>query len=254
MRRWVARILLALCSLLWAGPPVLAAYQVPSPPRSSFYVQDYAGVLAPETRSQINALGTKLAAKTKAQVVVVTVPSLQGEAVEDAALAILRSWGIGDKNLNNGVLLLVAMEERRSYLAVGYGLEGALPDGKVGEIQDTYLIPFFRQGQYEKGIWNTYLAVTTVVAKEYGIEWSAVPSKATRTVQKNVSWWDTAPLWQKLLVGGAVLGFFILDWLVFGGAITYFLLSAVRFGGGGGSGSDRGGGGSGGGGGAGRGW
>ena len=86
-----------------------AAAKVPPRPTSSIYVQDQAGVLSRSTRDTISAYSTALARKTKAQIVVLTVPSLQGQALEDYSLTVLRQWGIGDKEKNNGVLLLVAV-------------------------------------------------------------------------------------------------------------------------------------------------
>jgi uncharacterized protein len=85
----------------------------------------------------------------------------------------LRQWKIGDKALNNGVLLLVAVGDRQSRIEVGYGLEGALNDAKVGQIQDEYFIPYFERGDYEQGIWDGYKAVMRVVYAEYGV---AVPN------------------------------------------------------------------------------
>ena len=89
----------------------------------------------------ILAYSSALAKRTKTQVVVLTVPTLDGESIEDYGLSVLREWGIGDKKENNGVLLLVATKDRKSRIEVGYGLEGVLPDGLTGRIQDQYMLP-----------------------------------------------------------------------------------------------------------------
>lgn len=243
---------LLLTAAAWAQP------QIPPAPTSSFYVQDYAGVMSGESKSRINSLGGQLAAKTKAQVVVVTVNTLQGAPVEDYALGILRQWGVGDKNLNNGVVMLVAVGDKQSRIEVGYGLEGALPDAKTGRIQDEYMIPYFQQGDYDKGIVNGYLAVAGEVAKEYNLELKtdAKPARQTHAVQQ-ASWWDTLPWWAKLAGGAAILGLLAIDWLFFGGQFTFLILALLfRRGGGGGGGGYGGGygGGSGGGGGSSRKW
>lgn len=255
MKRWLS--LLVLIVFLAVGALSYAQPQLPAVPTSSIYVQDYAGVLSADTKGRINNVGSQLAAKTKAQVVVVTVKSLEGAPIDEYALGILRKWGIGDKNLNNGVLLLVAVNDRKSRVEVGYGLEGALPDAKTGEIQDDYMIPHFQQGDYDKGILNGYLALATVVAKEYNLELKTDAKPAAKTRQaSSQSAWDMLPWWAQILIIGGFLLLFIADWLFFGGSITYLILSLLRFRGGGGGGSGGGGfgGGSGGGGGSNRNW
>jgi len=235
-----------LAAVGWAQP------QIPPAPTQSIYVQDYAGVLDAETKSKVNSLGSKLAAKTKAQIVVVTVKTLEGAAVENYALELLRKWGIGDKQLNNGVLLLIAVNDRQSRIEVGYGLEGALNDAKTGAIQDNYMLPYFTANDYNKGVWNGYQALVSITAKEYNqdITTDAKPVKTHSTA--NQSWVDTLPWWAQLALAAGVLALFIFDWLFLGGSITYLILSLLRFRGGGGGGGF--GGGSGGGGGSSRKW
>lgn len=254
MKKWLAWLVLgfymACVSVASAGP------QIPPPPTTSIYVQDYAGVLSADTKARVNNLGTQLAAKTKAQIVVVTLPSLEGMPPADYALGILRQWGVGDKTLNNGVVLLVAVNDRQSRIEVGYGLEGALPDAKTGRIQDDYMLPYFQQGDYEKGILNGYLAVVGEVAKEYKLEFKndAKPVVHSQTSQSG-SWWDSAPWWLKIIIAAGLILLVMIDWIFFGGTITYLLLSLISRGGrGGGSGGGGFGGGSGGGGGSDRKW
>ncbi|AAD36041.1 MULTISPECIES: TPM domain-containing protein [Thermotoga] len=134
------------------------------------YVNDYVGVLDKTTVEKIISVGKELENKTTAQVVVVVVPSLSGLTVEEYANRLFREWGIGQKEKNNGVLLLVAMNDRKVRIEVGYGLEGAIPDGKAGRILDEYVIPYFKNGEYSKGIYYGYLAIANEVAKEYGVE------------------------------------------------------------------------------------
>lgn len=238
---------LLLAAVAWAQP------QIPPAPTHSIYVQDYAGILDSETKNKINSLGSKLAAKTKAQIVVVTIKSLEGASVENYALELLRKWGIGDKQLNNGVLLLIAVNDRQSRIEVGYGLEGALNDAKTGSVQDNYMIPYFAANDYNKGVWNGYQALVSIAAKEYNLDIAtdAKPVKPHSTA--NQSWFDTLPWWAQLALAASVLVLFIFDWLFLGGSITYLILSLLRFRGGG-SGGGGFGGGSGGGGGSSRKW
>lgn len=240
-------VYLALATVVWAQP------QIPPVPTHSIYVQDYAGVLDSETKSKINNLGSKLASKTKAQIVVLTVQSVEGAPLEAYALEVLRQWGIGDKQLNNGVLILVSVNDRQSRIEVGYGLEGTLNDAKTGAIQDKYMIPYFSSGDYNKGIWNGYQAVVSQTAKEYNLDISTDAKADKVHSAQNQSWWDTLPWWVQLAFAAGALALLIIDWVFFGGTITYLILSLLRFRGGGGSGGGYGGG-SGGGGGSNRKW
>ncbi len=256
MKRWLSALLLLLLLMSWAG---VAGAETPVPPRptSSIYVQDYAGVLGEEAKGRIRSLGAKLASQTKAQVIVVTVPTLDGANPDEFGLAILRQWGVGDKTLNNGVVMLVAVQDRVSRIEVGYGLEGALPDGKTGRIQDESMAPFFKQGKYEAGIVNGYQALTTVVAKEYNVELKAGGTQ-TAPAKQSANWFDDLPTWVKVLAALGLIGLLLIDWLFLGGNITSLIIMILtmgrRGGGGSGGGSDGFGGGSGGGGGSNRNW
>ena len=149
MKKWLVWLMLG--AFLLSGAAAFAEAKVPPKPTENIYVQDYAGVLSGETKSRIQSISSRLAEKTKAQVVVVTVKSIEGAALEEYSLTLLRQWAIGDAQLNNGVLLLVATGDRQSRIEVGYGLEGRLPDAKTGRIQDEYMLPYFRTGDYDKG-------------------------------------------------------------------------------------------------------
>ena len=138
-------------------------------PTASFYVNDYAGLLDTNTEQYIINVNTSLESQTGAQVVVVTVPSLDGEALEEYATTLFREFGIGDKTKNNGVLLLLALEERMFRVEVGYGLEGALNDAKTGRIQDNYIIPYLKEDKWDEGIKNGFDAIIQEVCKEYNI-------------------------------------------------------------------------------------
>lgn len=252
MKKWLACLVLGLYVLCggitWAQP------QIPPKPTTSIYVQDYAGVLSDDSKTRINNLSTQLAARTKAQIVVVTLPSLEGTPPTDYALALLRGWGIGDKTLNNGIVLLISVNDRQSRIEVGYGLEGALPDAKTGRIQDEYMIPYFQQGDYDKGILNGYRALVGEVAKEYKLEMKS-EAKPVQNNNSSGSWWDQVPWWAQVLIFVGLLLLGVIDWMFFGGTITYLILSMISRGGRGGGGSGGGfGGGSGGGGGSDRKW
>lgn len=139
-------------------------------PTNEFYVNDYANVLSKETENYIISTNVELQKKTGAQIVVVTVPSLEGLEIEEYANTLFREFGIGDKQKNNGLLLLCSTGERKFRVEVGYGLEGILPDGKTGRMQDSYIIPYLKENNYDEGIKNGYSAFLQEIAGEYDIQ------------------------------------------------------------------------------------
>ena len=138
-------------------------------PTNQFYVNDYAGVLTEETKNYIVQTNVELQQKTRAQIVVVTVSSLENQSIEEYATELFRKFGIGDSEQNNGVLLLCSTGDRLFRIEVGYGLEGALPDGKTGRIQDEYIIPYLKNDNYDEGIKNGFNAILSEITSEYGI-------------------------------------------------------------------------------------
>jgi uncharacterized protein len=234
------------------GSVCFAKTEIPQTPTSSMYVQDYANVLSNDAKYKINTLGASLQKKTKAQIVVVTIKALEGTPVEEYSLGILRQWGVGDKSLNNGVVMLIAVEDKKSRIEVGYGLEGALPDAKTGQLQDEYMLPYFKNGEYESGILNGYAAVAGVVANEYGVQLDAQSKPVKAVSQEKTSFFDTI---STIGIAIIILALVILDFIFFGGRFTFLILSILNSRGGRGGGGGGGyGGGSGGGGGSNRSW
>ena len=134
-----------------------------------FFVNDSANLLSNETEEYIINMNKSLESKIGAQIVVVTTKNLEGMALEEYATELFREYGIGNKEKNNGVLILCAYEERKLRIEVGYGLEGALPDGKTGRIQDEYIIPYLKENDFDTGIKNGFNAILQEVMTEYGI-------------------------------------------------------------------------------------
>ena len=134
---------------------------------NDIYVQDISDVLSGEDEEELRLLGNGLEDATTAQIAVMVIPSLEGEPIENYALEALRHYGIGSEKENNGVLVVVSTGDREIYIATGYGLEGALPDGKVGKILDDYAVPYLKKDQFDQGIRNTYTALYHEVTAEY---------------------------------------------------------------------------------------
>lgn len=139
----------------------------PNPPR---LVNDAAGVLSPE---QVDILERKLVAlddSTSNQIAVVLIKSLGDYAIEDYALKLFRAWGIGNKKTNNGVLIIAAIDDRKMWIEVGYGLEGAIPDITAASIYRNEMVPEFRKQNYYRGIDNAINALTKAAVGEYKVK------------------------------------------------------------------------------------
>ena len=149
----------------------LAAASTPEPPAvPRDYVVDLAGVMNDNVRTQLNALLRELEQKTTAQVLVLTIQSLDGEEIRGFGVKIAEKWKLGQKGKDNGALLIVAVNDRKYTIEVGYGLEGTLPDSLVGTIGREYLVPYFRKGDYSSGIYAATLAVVKTIAIQEGVQ------------------------------------------------------------------------------------
>lgn len=126
-------------------------------------VVDNAGLLRPETIAALTARLTTLEAKTSDQLVVATVTSLGGQDVDAFGLRLGNMWGIGTKELDNGVLLIVAPVERKVRIEVGYGLERLLTDARAAAIIDKTILPAFRTGRMEDGVTAGVAAIVAVL-------------------------------------------------------------------------------------------
>ena len=167
MKRLVTLSVL-LCVFFLMFSPCVSAAEIPKP-TSSFFVNDFAGVITESDRRTMQNQGESLYNACGAQVVVATVSDLGGDDIESYSLDMARSLKIGDKDENNGVLLLLAVSERKVRIEVGYGLEGALPDSKTGRILDTYGMDYFRNDEFSEGLASVYNSLINEVYIEYGL-------------------------------------------------------------------------------------
>ncbi len=157
-----------LCLMLLFAQSTYAKNDYPSP-TNAFFVNDFADVLTPEQELKMQSLGVNLYNASKAQVVAVTIDSLNGNDIDEYALNLARGWGIGNKGQDNGILLLLSVNDREVRIEVGYGLEGALPDSKTGRILDVYGIDYFKANDFGNGMYNVYNSLVNEVYIEYGM-------------------------------------------------------------------------------------
>jgi uncharacterized protein len=157
--------------LLVASILALAAYATAEPVSSlkpTDCVNDFAGVLSPSTVDQLKEMCRQVLDKAQASVVVVTIKSTDGVEIFDYAVDLYQKWGIGQKGKDRGVLILLAVQDRRYYINVGYGLEGILPDGKVGGF-GREAVPYLKRGDYDGAVNLLASRVIDVIAKDAGI-------------------------------------------------------------------------------------
>ena len=132
------------------------------------YVNDFAGVLDAATATRLNDVAKQIDDKAHAQIAVVTVKSTDGQDITSYTVALYQKWGIGKKGTDRGVLILLAVQDRKYWTTVGYGLEPILPDGKVGGF-GREAVPLLRSGDYSGAVSLMTLRVANVIAQDAGI-------------------------------------------------------------------------------------
>jgi uncharacterized protein len=152
VKRLLPLLVLAAFFAFLVIPVGTALAQGPNFPEYQGFVNDYAGLLSPAVKTQLDAKLSQLEIDTTAEVAVVTVKSLEGDSVDDYAVRLFEKWKIGKKDKDNGVLFLVALDDRKMRIEVGYGLEPLITDGRAGRIRDNDVIPRFKDNDYEGGI------------------------------------------------------------------------------------------------------
>ena len=146
----------------------LTVQEVPNPQEvSGDWVTDMAGILNEDTQAQINQMISDLEAKNGREMAVVTIPQTSpGTSPKEFATQLFNDWGIGKAGQDNGVLFLISVGDRRVEIETGYGVEGILPDAKVGNIIDTHIIPRFKQGDFADGTLAGTKALVVVLASD----------------------------------------------------------------------------------------
>jgi uncharacterized protein len=130
-------------------------------------VNDYAGILSPATRNQIEQTLTAFEAAESTQVVVLTIASLEGESIETFSMQVAEKWRIGQKKLDNGAILVISKSDRKLRIEVGFGLEGKLTDLLAGRIIRDTIVPHFKAGNFDQGVISGTQAIMAVVKGEF---------------------------------------------------------------------------------------
>ncbi|MBN1664782.1 MAG: TPM domain-containing protein [Deltaproteobacteria bacterium] len=145
-------------------------------PKSKDAINDFAGVIQPEARGRMENLAQEVLEKTGTAIVAATVETIGDNDPAQYANDLYAAWGIGKKGEDKGVLIFLAIRERKIRIETGYGVEGILPDGLTGQILDRYVVPFLKAGDYSKGMENAVIAVADVIAKDAGVSITGMPT------------------------------------------------------------------------------
>ena len=137
------------------------------PPHGGVWVHDEAGILSPPVKAQLEALLKSHRDSTSTQIAVYLIPSLEGDDIDSYAFRVAEEWKLGQANKDNGVLFLLAMQEKQMRIEVGEGLESVLTDALSSRINRNEVAPYFRQGNYEAGVQAGVLAIIKAVQGTY---------------------------------------------------------------------------------------
>ncbi len=150
-------------------------------PAPTGYVSDFAQVITSSQELEIEAVAKALDDSGNIEIAIVTVESMEGNSIEEYSYELADAWGIGDSQEDTGLLFLLAVEERQVRIEVGYGLEGDLPDGLVGRILDSYVLPPFKNGDFSEGMAEGTKAIAATLAekRDFTLEISDIESYAS---------------------------------------------------------------------------
>ncbi|MGZ8406688.1 MAG: TPM domain-containing protein [Caulobacteraceae bacterium] len=234
-------VLASVCALIVLTAAIPAVAALTFPPLTGRVV-DNANMLSPQTEQDLSARLEALETKTGRQAVVATVPSLQGQEIEDYGYQLGRAWGIGSKARNDGLVFIVAPNERKVRIEVGYGLEGVMTDALSSVILQERVLPKFRSGDMEGGV----VAGTDAIVQQLSLDDGEARTVAAQAAQAKASTGKNPGI-------GAIVVFLVI-FLLFsslfrrrgGGLLPWLILGGMSSGGGGGGGWSSGGGGGGG--------
>lgn len=177
--------LISLFLLLIAGLLAVPAHAL-DVPQLTGHVNDYAGMLSPQTNTTLEQELAAFEKSDSTQIVIVTIPSLQGEVPEEFSIKVAEAWKIGQKGKDNGVIMLISKEDRKIRIEVGRGLEGQLTDLATGRIIDQVIKPRFKAGDFDGGIHAGAMALIQVTRGEFKAEPGAVNRRGGRRNGSNL--------------------------------------------------------------------
>ena len=168
-KRW-SGLLSVICGLILLMNWGDIAWGEAKYPKPSGAINDFAGIIPPEDERRMELLALEVLQKTGTAIVVATVETVGDIDYFTYAGELYQTWGIGKKGEDKGVLVFLAFKERKIRIETGYGVEGILPDGLVGQIMDDYMVPYLRKNQFGKGMMNGMAVLAAIIAKDSGVK------------------------------------------------------------------------------------
>ena len=172
MRQFLHRIILTLTILSALAATGYGQADLPMP---QHYVEDYANVINDSDERSLNGVLQELEQKTGVQYIVLTVLSTGGLPIEQFSIELAEKWKLGQKGKDNGMLFVLAKNDRKWRVEVGYGLEGFVTDPYCGRVGREVLVPYLRKGDYSRGIYEANLQIVQRIATETGVSLTGMP-------------------------------------------------------------------------------
>lgn len=160
----------------------LAALKVP---KLKGHINDYANLLSSQEENRLENYLSSFESTSTIQIALLTIKSLQGENLEDYSMQVADAWKLGNKDKDNGVLVLISMQDKKLRIEVGYGLESSLTDAKSGYIIRNYIVPGFKTGSYYNGIATGMDAITGVISKQIDISDEQIAQSQRKQARKS---------------------------------------------------------------------
>ena len=162
----IKNIVISFVLLLLFATPVIAYYDLGSP---EGYVNDYTNTLTYEQKDALESKVSTFEQESTNEIAVVIIDSMKGDYIENFAVKLFESWGIGKEKEDNGVLILVSMSERQMRIEVGYGLEGSLTDAQASWIIKNVMVPNFKENKYYEGIDQSVDKIIAITKGEFEV-------------------------------------------------------------------------------------
>ena len=195
------------------------------------WVTDNEDLFTPEQEKELNQLITDYEQKTTCEIAILTTSDYEDFGdIGNYAITLGEKWGVGKKDIDNGLMIIISKGNDENFVASGYGLEGYLPDGKLYQLQDTFFVPYFDQGKYFEGVKLFLLACFAEVGDEYSSD-DNMTKKGESYVYEVWEWFLAIPWYWKVIVGGL----YILLWIISPGTAWYLTIMLLTLGRAGGS-------------------
>lgn len=214
-------------------------------PTNYKYINDYVGLMDEATKENIVSIGRELEDKTGAQSVIVIIDTIGNDTIANYANKFFRTWGIGQEDKDNGLLILLAIEDRSYRVEVGRGLEGVIPDLLSNKVMESLATPYFQNNDYSTGLLNSYSKFADLIAEEYNV---TLEKSTTLDIPNNQYTNDSSLIGRVIpnISSLFILGIILLDFIFNRGRLTRTILQLLFISGRGPRGGGRGGFGSGG--------